>query len=1295
MLVLPSQKASATHTYAGQIYWDFIETGTTPTGQTYYDYWVYVQLYYDCDGIDPVFDSGELLGTYNSCGSPDPQQLTPFIAQNIVDNSTNPATVYTPTSTYTGMGQTVPQWDDDDFADVSGYCGDLSQYGLQSTCNQNPLPANFSEVFGLRSVFYRARFRFVASAGPSPFCNDGYYFYYDECCRPVTQEPQIPAAQNFDGGIQSKMFNPADMNSSPRATDVNATVGYQFIPMQVNMSIDDPDPAGVRNVFLGPIRDGAGFAAPNPLPPPIPNSEYAPYTPPLGDFNPIRAQSLGPGNPFIDTMNISNAGVSDPFIPQVQGSFPFGVYMAEITPFGDTLAIIAREEPVYVNPALTVGGNFPGVCNFSLDEPELAQAVVKKLSGSASDIDTINNASTGQVLELSLCLGETIEIEFKATDQSQIITKVDPAGTCDPSNQILILPDLFLKENLTSSMIAQDAEFIKSNLPQQSEAEGRLIWEPKQPGIYNFSLEVISEICPFPRRFSLPIRLNVATPTSIDTPAFDIAVDCNEIIVTPDTIPSNNLDFAGPPTFEWSGPQVNTNPNNNQFVLTHQYTDNGNYPLTFTLDNGTGCVTEFDTIVQIGAGISFPSGAGPDVSICNGYSIELGTEPSQLPPGNSYQFSWTPATDLDDPTLPNPTATLENPSAQPSQQVYTVEVTDPTTGCEYTDEVSITIAPTILANIIGNYTPGNPIEACEGDDVALEAEIVGNLSTPTAYIWSNGANTQTITIPNIAPLDAGAIEVRVATANGCISEPAQVLINVQPKPEATLFGDLTACVGSDATISAQGGDFYVWTPTPDATVGGVAQVTFNDITQPTDITVQAYEGDCAGDVQDFTIYTVNVPVADFSIAFEGGDNEACARVEEVDFTYTGTQPVDEYQWQFANSALPAVSDLQNPSGIVFQEAGTFDVVLTARRANCSDESIQQVEVSATPIARFFIEDDDDCRLNGITAREEIDFFGANGTFTWQALPDGQPQTVNNQSTLNTVFATPGNKEVVLTAGIGVCEDVISKPAIVRPHPAEVQMTQDSICSGYFGNVRVLGPFNNNTQYDWYNMRNDLLVDNSRTFTTPNRLSQTTQYYVQGTNQFGCEGPTRVFEILVYPEQARDFTFSPETAEVPNAIITFEADIENMEAVNGILWQFGNREVATDEPVVVHQYEEPGTYDVALQVTDTNGCASTVLKQNILEVTESVVSAIPTAFSPNGDGLNDELIIDLQNVAGVSFMVFDRQGRKRFTSEERLITWDGQTEDGTALPEGVYVYLLEYTAYNGTAKTLTGSITIIR
>ncbi|MFW5659740.1 MAG: gliding motility-associated C-terminal domain-containing protein, partial [Bacteroidota bacterium] len=299
------------------------------------------------------------------------------------------------------------------------------------------------------------------------------------------------------------------------------------------------------------------------------------------------------------------------------------------------------------------------------------------------------------------------------------------------------------------------------------------------------------------------------------------------------------------------------------------------------------------------------------------------------------------------------------------------------------------------------------------------------------------------------------------------------------------------------------------------------------------------------------------------------------------------------------------------------------------------------------------------------------------------------------STLNTVFDTPGNKEIVLTAGIGVCEDVVTKSVVARPHPAEIEMTQDSICNGYFGNVRLLGPFDNNTEYDWYNMRNELLLENSRTFTTPNRLNRTTQYYVQGTNQFGCEGPTRVFEILVYPEQARDFSFSPETVEVPNAIVTFEADIESQDAVNDILWQLGNREVADSEPVVVHQYDEPGTYDIALQVTDTNGCASTVLKENILEVTESVVSAIPTAFSPNGDGLNDELIIDLQNIADASFMIFDRQGRKRFTSDDRLIVWDGKSEDGTALPEGVYVYLLEYTAYNGTAKSLTGSITIIR
>ena len=1288
------QSTLASHTYAGQIYWDFVTTGTDASGNTYYDYDIYIQLYYDCEGIDPSFNPSNGVDLYNSCGFPDPVKISPFTAIPITNTAASPPIIYQPSGTYTDptFGAT-PEWDDDQFADVSGYCPNLDEYGLRTTCSDDVLPPGQVEVFGLRAVFYRARYRFTESAGPNAFCPDGYWFYYDECCRPAEQESQLDNAQGFDGAIRSKMFNPADMNSSPRMTDQTATVGYQFTPMQVSLNIDDPDPAGVQTAFLGPIRDGAGFGSLNPLPVAIPATEYVLSTPPLGPNNPIIAKDpQNPTGPNLAQIQMSDAGTSDEFFPTTTGSFPFGVYTAEINLQGDTLALIMREEPVYINPALTVSSNYPNVCEFSLSEPSLTNVTITKEVDGEKETEVVANPNPSVPLDIQLCLGEEVEVDFLAEDLTQVIIKNDPVGTCDPSNHDTLNPTLRLVPSFTSSMENQGAQFFSQVPASSSPSTGTMRWEPSAAGVYSFSVEVVSELCPFPRTFALPVRIFVSFPTEIDTANTTLNVNCNEVTITPDTIPSPNIAFPNPPSSLWNGIQVDNNPNNDEFVLVHEYNANGSYPVTLTYDNGTGCISEFDTVVVINNGIDYPDGAGPDITVCNGNAIELGTDPADIPNPN-LTYDWTPATDLSSATAPNPVGTFVNSTAAPIDRTYNVEVTDPATGCTFEDSATVRINPTLQAEILGNFTTGNPIEACEGDDVSLEAQIAGNLATPDSYIWSTGDDQKTITLPSVTPNDAGAIQVHIATPNGCISQPASVFLSVTPKPEPVLFGDLNACVGSDAAISAQGGDFFVWAPVPDASNTSGSTVTYEDVVEPINLSVTAFDGNCAGDATTFVIDTVNVPQADFDIAFESGDNEACARVEEVDFTYTGTQPVTDYQWQFANSALPAVSDAENPSGIVFQEAGVFDVIMTATRGNCSNADTQQVTVEQTPVARFFIDDADLCRQTAVRATEEISFFGTPGTYTWEALPDGQPATQSNNSTFTHTYATPGNKTIRLTANIGVCNDVEEKPLIVRPHPAEPELVLDSICNGYKGTTTVLGPFDDQTQYYWYDRRGRLVFGPGRVFETPERLNTTTTYYVEGENRFGCKGPATFFDVLVYPPQARDFEISPPETEIPNAVVTFTADIENEEAVEDILWQFGDRNTSFGR-TAVHQYTDPGSFDVALQITDTNGCTSTVLKREIVSVEESVVSRIPTAFSPNGDGLNDRLTFALENITSASFQVYNRQGRQVFSSEGNRVDWDGSFE-GETQQEGVYVFLLEYTNYKGESKSFSGTITVIR
>ncbi|WP_198664819.1 gliding motility-associated C-terminal domain-containing protein [Lewinella sp. IMCC34191] len=121
-------------------------------------------------------------------------------------------------------------------------------------------------------------------------------------------------------------------------------------------------------------------------------------------------------------------------------------------------------------------------------------------------------------------------------------------------------------------------------------------------------------------------------------------------------------------------------------------------------------------------------------------------------------------------------------------------------------------------------------------------------------------------------------------------------------------------------------------------------------------------------------------------------------------------------------------------------------------------------------------------------------------------------------------------------------------------------------------------------------------------------------------------------------------------------------------------------------------ERSGTVTASLLTPD--GCTYT--DDVFLTVQNTVNIYVPTAFSPNGDGVNDVLTV-YSNV-GVTrienFQVFDRWGGQVFTTEAREVVWDG-TRGGDPLDPGSYLYSGVARLRNGQTKTIRGSVLLMR
>jgi gliding motility-associated-like protein len=70
--------------------------------------------------------------------------------------------------------------------------------------------------------------------------------------------------------------------------------------------------------------------------------------------------------------------------------------------------------------------------------------------------------------------------------------------------------------------------------------------------------------------------------------------------------------------------------------------------------------------------------------------------------------------------------------------------------------------------------------------------------------------------------------------------------------------------------------------------------------------------------------------------------------------------------------------------------------------------------------------------------------------------------------------------------------------------------------------------------------------------------------------------------------------------------------------------------------------------------------------------------IPNVFTPNGDGINDYFEVETDGVTVYEFSIFTRTGTRIFYSISPRIYWDGKSDAGLELKEGVYYYVVDET-----------------
>ena len=191
--------------------------------------------------------------------------------------------------------------------------------------------------------------------------------------------------------------------------------------------------------------------------------------------------------------------------------------------------------------------------------------------------------------------------------------------------------------------------------------------------------------------------------------------------------------------------------------------------------NTNGCSTTENIIVTVEELLVVS--AGEDQFVCQNDDYEIVLTATA---GDSYLWN---TGDTTQSIVVSPLAT----------STYTVTVT---LGSQQdSDDVTVFVSPN--PNVV--ITNGDSVDIMSGDFVTLSA------TGANTYQWNNGA-----TQPNIAvsPSQTTTYEVR-GYINDCYDEK-QVTVNVIPEVIADAGEDQEICIGETVTLTANGGDEYVW-----------------------------------------------------------------------------------------------------------------------------------------------------------------------------------------------------------------------------------------------------------------------------------------------------------------------------------------------------------------------------------------------------------------------------------------------------------------------------------------------------
>ena len=661
-------------------------------------------------------------------------------------------------------------------------------------------------------------------------------------------------------------------------------------------------------------------------------------------------------------------------------------------------------------------------------------------------------------------------------------------------------------------------------------------------------------------------------------------------------------------------------------------TESGKYWVTCT----TFCGNVYTDTIEITID-TVPVVVYNDTTINTGDTLYL---PTSSPGG--YQHQWTPNYNISCDTCPMP---YFNPAVTTTYY----HIMTNSLGCVNLDSFTVTV--------INNCVPVVVLDSIENicgliGGGYLQVQGANGLA-PYSYQWSTGDTTNFI-----QNLLAGDYYVTLTDASNCVAiDTFSIVLGTIPAVDTLLISDPN-CGGNNGSILitvASNTQSYLWS-TGDTSTGiiNLAAGTYG-------VTLTSAEGCTAS--YSYALNNGNAPSIQLdSLKNTCGSADGFLQVQGL----AGTTPYS-YQWSTGGGS----DTLQNLA------VGTYYLTLTDA-SNCAIIDSFAIDTALLPQVVNAQIRQPTCGLdNGQIALNTL----ATASYTWST----------GDSTAVVANLAAGIYEVTLTSPEGCTDTALFSMLNIPPPNLQVDTVIRATCDSANGSITLQVPSPSTTyNYQW--------STGDTTAQLSNLLAGT--YGVTVSDNNNCQDSLL---ITVTGIPTPNLAAYINTVGVDSAFLNknqaFFVGAGTDERPQGVQYTwvvYGGQGITLDSTVNVPNTTgtatDTGLYRLVVRAFDTTCAVEDTLWLQVLEVN---FLGLPNAFTPNGDGQNDQFSpIGLSAEQVLEFRIYNRWGNVVHDAVEGVVAWDGNYQ-GMVQPSDTYIYYLSYQLPGGEVTHLKGKITLIR